>query len=70
MASDPPPVESPAKPYKVSSFLLALGGLDLPQYRLKSVQDMSGLFMKTDTVDEFLDKIRKTAAGDNEKLAR
>ena len=55
MASDPPPVESPAKPYKVSSFLLALGGLDLPQYRLKSVQDMSGLFMKTDTVDEFLE---------------
>ena len=55
MTSEPHVGESPSKPYTVSSFRHALAGLNLDQYRLKSVQDMSGLFMKTDTVDEFLE---------------
>ncbi|TBU26895.1 hypothetical protein BD311DRAFT_666620 [Dichomitus squalens] len=55
MASDPEPGESPAKPYKISSWELALEDLDLLQYRLKSMQDMAGLFLKADSPIEFLD---------------
>lgn len=55
MTSEPHVGESPSKPYTVSSFRHALAGLNLDQYRLKSVQDMSGLFLRTDSVAEFLD---------------
>ncbi|EJF56419.1 hypothetical protein DICSQDRAFT_183836 [Dichomitus squalens LYAD-421 SS1] len=55
MAANPQPGESPAKPYKISTLWLTLAGLDLPNYRLKSTQDMAGLFLKADSPIEFLD---------------
>ena len=46
---------TPCAALKANSTETSLGGMTLPQYRIRVAHDMNGHFVKTDSVVEFLD---------------